>query len=172
MSAPVTVTPVVDEPVTTQTTVLATEEVVAPVTEEPKETPAVATEEAAAAAPAIATTTEEAVASPTEEATTAPALTPSKSTPSKRLSLLLGKAKHFVDKKVSSDKKPVANKEEVHAHGATEETVAETAEPAAVEEVAATTEEPVVAKEPEVKAPKFEKRKSILSGIFRSKVTI
>ncbi|CAO3654634.1 unnamed protein product [Mucor fragilis] len=181
VDAPVTTTadatpvaPATEAAAVTEPTVLTA----APVVDEP------ATTEAHVA---DATTTEETAA--TAEA--APAPVASKSTTSKRLSLLLGKAKTFVDKKVS-DKKPAkkeATKEATEVPEATETTEAPVA--AAVEEpvvpAVATTEEPVVAESTEAavpasattttsteeahtEKPKNEKRKSILGNIFRSKV--
>jgi hypothetical protein len=142
-----------------------------------EETPAAATEEAATKVEEPATTTEavEEAAAPAvpakEEAAVAPAPTPSKSTPSKRLSLLLGKAKNFVDK--VAEKKPTtasSSKKETATPVVSEEPTTIIEEPETTTEVPATTTEEVATNEPEVKAPKFEKRKSILSGIFRNKV--
>lgn len=184
MSAPATTTPVVDETVATTTaseTVEATPVPAAVVEETPA---AVTTEEATTkVVEEPTTTTEEAPAVPAKEATAtvAPTPTPSKSTPSKRLSLLIGKAKNFVDKVAEKKPSTTSTKKEASAV-VTEEPAAaavvteepEAAAPAAsTEEAAATTAEHSEAtKEPEAKAPKFEKRKSILSGIFRSKVNI
>ncbi|KAI9256401.1 hypothetical protein EDC94DRAFT_616359 [Helicostylum pulchrum] len=103
------------------------------------------------------------------EATAAPTPTTSKSNPTNRLSLFLGKAKTFVDKKVH-EKKPALpkkdNTEEVTAADATAEPVV--ADAVVVEEPVAV-EEPVTREVETTKVPKTEKRKSILAGIFRSK---
>lgn len=189
---------------TEPTTATTTTAVDAPVTATVDATPvAPAPEAAAVTEPAAvteepATTTETHVAEPaatteepaaTTEAVPAPAASKSTTT-SKRLSLLLGKAKTFVDKKVS-DKKPAKKEATKEATEATE--TAEAPVAAAVEEpVAATSEEPAAvaaesteaaaavpasaaaattsAEEAHVEKPKNEKRKSILGNIFRSKV--
>lgn len=119
-----------------------------------------------------ATVADEVAATEVAEATeaTAPAPTTSKSNSTNRLSLFLGKAKTFVDKKVH-EKKPAVPKKDTE-----EVTVADVAEPIVAS--SPVVEEPVaveehVAREVETaKVPKTEKRKSILAGIFRSKVNL
>ncbi|KAG2194144.1 hypothetical protein INT47_004214 [Mucor saturninus] len=110
----------------------------------------------------------EAVSSP-------PHPSPSKSNPTKRLSIFLGKAKSYVDKKVH-EKKPTSPKKEDITEPST--SAVESEAPAHVEPVAAAVTEPIVVAEPETTTaeepveevkPKSEKRKSILAGIFRSK---
>lgn len=121
-----------------------------------------------------ATVADEVAATEVAEATeaTAPAPTTSKSNSTNRLSLFLGKAKTFVDKKVH-EKKPALpkkdNTEEVTAADATAEPVVANA--VVVEEPVAV-EEPVTREVETTKVPKTEKRKSILAGIFRSKVNL
>lgn len=179
---PTTTTPPptsVDAPVTA-TTVDATP--VASTVEEPTVVAAPVVEEPTTVDSPIVT--EEPVAATTGAA---PAPTASKSTTSKRLSLLLGKAKTFVDKKVS-DKKPTKKEaittevpettEVTPVVVATEEPIVATTETTEIPTVETTTSvesteaaaAPVLAEEAHVEKPKNEKRKSILGNIFRSKV--
>ncbi|KAI7894543.1 uncharacterized protein EV154DRAFT_498142 [Mucor mucedo] len=147
------------------------EEATAPVVETPvAETTETRELPALPPTPVAATTEEEgeAVSSP-------PHPSPSKSNPTKRLSIFLGKAKSYVDKKVH-EKKPTSPKKEDIVEPST--SAVESEVPAHVEPVAAAVTEPIVVAEPETTTaeepveevkPKSEKRKSILAGIFRSK---
>lgn len=152
-----------------------TEPIIAPAAAQVVETP---TEQADPVEALKVTETHEAPATPEEPtAEVPPHPTPSKSNTTKRLSIFLGKAKNYVDKKVH-EKKPTSPKKEVAEP--VELTAEPTVETAVVDPVVEATVEPTVeptaaaAEEAPVEEakPKSEKRKSILAGIFRSKVML